>query len=221
MLLSDESSTPSASAKNAMVAPSAAPHNDRPGDSRNDGASATRPLTTILSMLSSLIAATSASVVVTHFSAVFIGAPVGDLRQRHRSSALQRIGGGKAVARDPPLAVVAFLEDEKLLVCLAAGGAGGVDRLGPCGIGPHKSPLRRHDDKFSDGELDLERDGSENRIIGLPQRRLADRRLIVWRHEYAVLGVKRHGRVRARAVQRGLVGRHHVPDRRFVRCGAT
>src|SRR6516162_8689514 len=105
------------------------------------GTSSTRPLITILAMLSSLIAEMSASVVVTHFSAVFMSASFRHPSQQRRSSASQRIGGGKAVARDSPLAVVDFLEDKQFLVAFVACGGGGVDLLGARRISPHKSPL--------------------------------------------------------------------------------
>src|SRR5262249_18388235 len=166
------------------------------------------------------IAATRASIVVTHFSAVFMGryqafvpcSPLWSCRSRFEqmasnrwqapakasiaSTALQRIGGGKAVAGDLPPAVAALLEDEKLLVCFGACGSSGIDLLGSSGIRPHISPLRRYHDKLGNRELDLEHDGFEHRVIGSAHRRLADRRLIVRRHEHAVLGVERHDRIR-------------------------
>jgi hypothetical protein len=71
MALSEVSSTPSAASTNAMLESSAAPHKDCPGDKCNDGALLRRPLMTTLPT-PSLIAPTSASDVVTHFSAALI-----------------------------------------------------------------------------------------------------------------------------------------------------
>src|SRR5262245_49771931 len=72
----------------------------------------------------------------------------------------------KSVAGDLPPAVVALLEDEKLLVCFGARGSSGIDLLSSSGIRAHKSPLRRYHDKLGNRELDLEHDGFEHRVIG-------------------------------------------------------
>jgi len=55
------------------------------------------------------------------------------------STALQRIGGGKAVAGDLPPALVALLKDEKFLVCFGAYGSSGIDLLGSSGIRVNRS----------------------------------------------------------------------------------
>src|ERR1700733_6759668 len=165
MPLSAEICTPSLSSANAITESAAAPDSDCPAAKRRHGAPVSRPLTTTLRILVSLIAATSASVVVTHFSA----APISAIWQTPGDRS-QRIGARKAVTRDPPLAVVAFPEDEKLLVGFRAGRAGGVDLLSPCGIRPHEGPLRRHHHELGDGEPHLQGDGLEYRVIGAAHR---------------------------------------------------
>jgi hypothetical protein len=62
---------PSAPSTKAIFESTVAPQSDCPGDKRNDGTLRRHPLTTIFPT-PSWIAATSASAVVTHFSAAVI-----------------------------------------------------------------------------------------------------------------------------------------------------
>jgi hypothetical protein len=54
------------------------------------------------------------------------------------SGSRRRIGGGKAVTGNPPLAVLAFVKDEELLVAFGTGCSGRVDLVGPCRVRSHE-----------------------------------------------------------------------------------
>jgi len=48
-----------------------------------------------------------------------------------------------------------------------------------------------HDDEFRNVELDVELELVEHSVIRFPHRIYSHRRLAVWRHEDAVVGIKR------------------------------
>jgi hypothetical protein len=82
--------------------------------------------------------------------------------------------GEKAVAGDAPRAVLAFLEDEELLVGFGGHPSARSMRGGPGGIGSHIGPSRGHDDQFRDREFHVELELAENGVVRLPYGLLAD-----------------------------------------------
>ena len=123
-------------------------------------------------------------------------APTQNSAAADRPSAVPFMPGSswRSVPGNPPLAVIAFLEDKKLLIGFDAVAPVGLIFCVPAEFVRTKGPSRRHHHKLGDGELDFERDGLEHRVIGLAKAPLPIGRLVIRRHEHAVVGVKRHHR---------------------------
>ena len=128
----------------------------------------------------------------------------------------RRIRGREAVARDTPFGVVAFLEDEQLLVRFGGRLACGMVLGRTRRIRANICPRRRHDHELRDGEPHVKFQLVENGIVGFPHRLLAYAGLAVGGHKSAVVRIKRQHRSRLAAIQSVIVRRQNAPDLSIV-----
>jgi len=94
----------------------------------------------------------------------------------------QRIGAGETVARDLPVPVRRFPENEELLIPFRALRSRRVDCDCSGRIGPREDPVGSHLDNLGETELDAQLDGLEHRVVGIAHRGRANSRLAVGRH---------------------------------------
>src|SRR5580692_3185842 len=116
-----------------------------------------------------------------------------------------RVGRGKTVAGNFELASLIFAENEKLLVRLRGGCAGGVIKGCAGRVRAREHPLRAHLHNLGDVELHRQLDRLKHCIVGFLHCVRPHRRRAVRRHEHAVFSVERHHRVGVRSIQRGAV----------------
>src|SRR5580704_14755048 len=116
-----------------------------------------------------------------------------------------RVGRGKTVAGNFELVAPIFAENEKLLVRLRAGCAGGMIKGGAGRVCAREHPLRAHLHYLGDVELHRQLDRLEDRIRRFPHCACPHRRRAVRRHEHAVFNVERHHRIGVGSIQRGAV----------------
>ena len=124
----------------------------------------------------------------------------------------RRINRREAIPRDLPGTIMMFLKDEQFLIAFCALSSSRMIGCRSGGIRARKSPARTELDDLDDGELDVQRDRLEDRIVGMSYGRRTDRRLAIGRHKHAVLGVKGHHGARARCIQRLVVFRKQRGD---------
>jgi hypothetical protein len=128
----------------------------------------------------------------------------------------QRIGAGEAIARDLPVPVRRFPENEELLIPFRALRSRRVNYDCSGRIGTREDPVGSHLNNLGETELDAQLDGLEHRVVGLPHRCRANSRLALGRHKYAVVCIEPHDRGGIGSVQRVLILRQYLGNRFFV-----
>ena len=128
----------------------------------------------------------------------------------------RRIGARETVARDLPVPVRRFPENEEFLIRFRALRSRRVDCDRSGRIGTRKDPVGRHLNNLGDTELDAQLDGLEHRVVGLPHRGHANSRLAIGRHKYAVVCLEPHDRGCIGSVQGVLILRQYRGNRFFV-----